>query len=547
MLTTSMTMSQALDLVAQARKDQEALVYEGQRLTYGQILGRVRALACGLKSLGIGKGERVVCLLHPGPEFVFLFFAVAEIGAVLLPVNPLIRPRGLIDIMQDAEPSGLVSARPLDHEEVYKGLAGLRHFVRVGSGAGRGIALDDLIRTGVGAPRPVAQVSPQDLLVLLYTSGTTGKPKGTMHSHRSLIAPVLASIKFRDLWVKRPSLKWLGQSAMALVRYRGRLLSAAGKPQSILSTGGWHNITGLEVMLQALLMGDRLVVLPRFHPREALRLVEREQVTILVAVPMAFRMMLELEDFESHNTRSLLICATGGAPCPPELASEIQRRFGCALHIGFGTTETGGGISATDLSDSRHRQAYTVGRPMPGIEVKVVDEERQPLPAGQVGELACRGEGLMLGYYHAPELSSGVIDEDGWYYTGDLAMIDEQGYLQIVGRVKDVIIRGGQNLYPAEIEAFLVAHPNIREAAVVGVPSRVAGEEAWAFLILEDGVQMSALDVLNYCRSELEPYKIPTQVRFLQDFPRAESGKPQKFRLRQAAFKENEEAETHAE
>jgi acyl-coenzyme A synthetase/AMP-(fatty) acid ligase len=379
-------------------------------------------------------------------------------------------------------------------------------------------------------------VSSDDLLALLYTSGTTGTPKGTMHTHQSLLAPVVASAKLRELWLKRPNLATLGKMAVALVRYRERLLRTAGRPQCFLSTTSWHTITGLESMLQALLMGDRLVAMPRFHPRRALELIERERVTILIAVPTALQVMLSVQEAtqDAYDVSSLLICGTGAAPCPPHLAHEVQSRFGCAIHIGFGATETAGGISATSLADSDARQAESVGRPMPGVEIKVVDESRHELDTGQIGELACRSKGVMLGYYRAPKATAQVIDEEGWYYTGDLARIDEDGYVHIVGRIKDVIIRGGQNIYPAEIEAYLAAHDGIREAAVVGMPSAVGGESVWAFVLLQEGVKMTGQEVLAYCRQELEPSKIPSQVRFVADFPRTETGKPKKFELRQA-------------
>jgi fatty-acyl-CoA synthase len=180
---------------------------------------------------------------------------------------------------------------------------------------------------------------------------------------------------------------------------------------------------------------------------------------------------------------------------------------------------------------------------MPGMEVKIVDGQRRELPPGQVGELACRSDSVMLGYYRAPEMTATVKDEDGWYYTGDLAVIDDAGYLRIVGRKKDMIIRGGQNIYPAEIEAYLTSHPKIREAAVVGVPSAVGGESAWAFVILEDGAEMSAREVRDYCRAELEVYKIPSYVRLVTEFPRSGTGKPQKFRLREQALQEIEGGE----
>jgi acyl-CoA synthetase (AMP-forming)/AMP-acid ligase II len=285
-------------------------------------------------------------------------------------------------------------------------------------------------------------------------------------------------------------------------------------------------------------MGDRLVVMPRFHPQEALELVERESVTILVAVPTAFQAMLGLPDFGRYDTSSLLVCGTGAAPCPPVLAREIQRRFGCALHMGFGMTESAGAISISSLADSDAEQAETVGRPMPGIDVRIVDEERRDLPQGEVGELAVRGGGVMLGYYRAPELTSEVLDERGWLYTGDLATIDARGYLRIVGRKKDLIIRGGQNIYPAEIEGHLLSHPKVRDAAVVGVPSAVGGESVWAYIRLEEGAEMTPREVLDHCRGTLAICQIPSEVRFLRELPQAEPGKSQKHKLRAMALEE---------
>jgi fatty-acyl-CoA synthase len=539
MLSVEMTLGQALREVARSRLTQEALVCGDVRVTYGDLEARSAALARGLLARGVARGAQVAALLPPGLEFASLFFAAARLGAVIVPLNPQLRRRALGAVLADAQPEALVSAYPVDDDQA----GGLRHIFRAGGECGGGPTLDDLVREGGTADPSLPVVSPQDLLALLYTSGTTGTPKGTMHSHRSLIAPVVASTRLRALWTRRPNVQTLGKMAVALARYRERLLRAAGRPQTFLSTVGWHSITGLEVMLQATLMGDRLVVMPRFHPREALRLVQEERVTILVAVPTAFRVMVGLQASEPYDTSSLLICGTGAAPCPPDLAREMQAVFGCAVHIGFGATETAGGIAATDLADSDRRQAETVGRPMPGMEIKIVDERRRELPPGQVGELACRSDSVMLGYYRAPEATAEVIDEQGWYYTGDLARLDEGGYLHIVGRVKDIIIRGGQNIYPAEIEIYLAAHPRIREAVVVGVPDAVGGEAVWAFVLLEPGAEMTAREVVGYCRKALEPYKIPARVRFVDDLPRTETGKPRKFRLREMAQREEERSE----
>jgi acyl-CoA synthetase (AMP-forming)/AMP-acid ligase II len=340
------------------------------------------------------------------------------------------------------------------------------------------------------------------------------------------------------MWLKRPSPKTAARMVKVLARYGPRLLQAVGRQQTMLSPMGLHSISGVEVLLQCLLMGDRLVLMSRFHPLELMQLVEKERVTILIAVPMTFAVLMRLKDLDRYDTSSLIICATGSAPCPAELAREVRERFGCAVHIGFGATELAGGVSATSIEDTDDRQAETVGQAMPGMELKILDEQGQEAPAGEVGELVCRGESVMLGYYRAPEATAEVVDDEGWYHTGDLAMMDEHGYLRIVGRKKEMIIRGGQNIYPTEIESYLLNHPKIREAAVVGVPGSVGGEAIWAFIILEGGTEMKDQEILEYCRQGMEACKIPHQVRFASDFPRSSMGKPQKFRLRELAQQE---------
>jgi acyl-CoA synthetase (AMP-forming)/AMP-acid ligase II len=386
--------------------------------------------------------------------------------------------------------------------------------------------------------RIMMPAEPRDQLAILYTSGTTGRARGVVHSHRSLIAPVVASLKLRETWMAWPNLGLLGRWLRVLMRYGVQLLAAVGRQQVIFSTIPMHTIAGLEAMLQALLMGDRLVLLPRFHPVRALEAIRRERVTVLIAVPMAYVAMMRCREFAHYRHSSLLICATGSAPCSPELAREIRRRFGCAVHIGFGLTEVGGGIAATSLEDSTARQAETVGQPMPGMEVRIVDDERRPLPPGAVGELACRSDGLMLGYLGEQSGQGAVVDGHGWLYTGDLAVMDAKGYVRIVGRKKDMIIRGGQNIHPARIEAHLATMLHMREAIVVGVPDQLGGESVWAFVIPEPGTQMSEKDVLVHCRAALEAYEVPQCVRVVADVPRASNGKPQKYKLREIALKE---------
>ena len=535
MLTNTITLDGAISAVAEARPDQEVLVCGSQRLTNRELIRRIHSLAAGLARAGVRKGDKVVALLPPGAELASLFFGVVKLGAVIVPLNPDLRERALLDVLEDSQPVALVASHSVG-DEITRQVPGLRHVFRTEDG-NDGRLLEAIMAPGPTEPPP-GNVDAGDLCALLYTSGTTGKPKATMHTHRGLIAPVAATLKIREQWARPSSLRMVMEAAKAVARYRSRVLRTIGKPQTIMSTTGWHTITGLHVMLQGLLMGDRLVAMTRFHPAEALSLVERERVTILVAVPTAYEALLALPDVASHDLSSLLVCASGGAACPPALAREIRRTFGCALYNGFGMTEAAGGISVSSMADSDEQQDQTVGRVMPGIDARIVDGDRRNLPAGETGELAVRGEGVMLGYYKAPELTARVKDSEGWLYTGDLARIDAKGYLHIMGRTKDVIIRGGQNIYPAEIERYLESHPKIEEAAVVGVPSVVGGESVWAFVRLAGNGGMTVEEVLDYCRGRLEIYKIPSQVRFVEELPRAETGKTQKFKLREEALKE---------
>jgi acyl-CoA synthetase (AMP-forming)/AMP-acid ligase II len=383
-----------------------------------------------------------------------------------------------------------------------------------------------------------------DLAALVYTSGTTGAPKGTMHTHRNLIAPVVASMKLREAWMPKPSIKSMVRVAKALRRYRSRLVRAAGRQQTFLAGMSYHGIAGFEVVLQALLTGDKLVIMERFDPVEALRLIEKEKVTIVIAAPTMWAVMSRVKDLGQHDLSSLLICGTGAAPCPPNLAHELRERFGCGVAIGFGATELGGGVMTSSLDDPDHLQAETVGQVFPGVEARVVDEERRELPTGEVGELAVRVDSVMKGYYKAPEATAEVLDEEGWYYSGDLATIDERGYVRIVGRKKDMIIRGGQNIYPKEIEDYLLTHPKVRSVAVVGVPGRLGGERVWAYVVPEPGEDLTAVEVLDYCRGQIAAYKIPEVVRFLSELPTSTAGEVQKYKLRQAALGELQQRST---
>jgi fatty-acyl-CoA synthase len=545
-----MTLGEALEFVAGRFPKRVAMIADGKRISYRQLLQRSQALAANLHELGIRKGDRIATLMWGMPDFIYLFFSSAMLGAAIAPLPPRMRRAQMESFLRELEPILVLASNTLEIPDGLEALGvlqrempSLRYAFVSEETSGTSQTFRDMLQPPSGVEPIRSQVQPQDLAAILYTSGTTGRPKGIMHSHRGLVGPVVASIKLREMWMSFwPTFRRLKRWARVLVRYGARLLRAAGRPQTMLSTMAIHTISGLEAMLQALLMGDRLVLQPRFHPVHVLEAIEKEKVTVLIGPPLTYLTMLHVSDFDRYRLSSLVICATGSAPCAPDLAKEIQDRFGGALHIGFGMTELGGGIAATSLEDPADRQAHTVGQPMPGMEVRIVDDQHQPLPPNTVGELACRSETLMMGYFGDRQESGELVDDHGWLYTGDLATMDEQGYIRIVGRKKDLIIRGGQNIYPSKIERVLTALDGIGEAAVVGVPDTLLGESVWAFVIPDSEVQPNTEQIMEHCRSKLEVHEIPQRIRIVDDFPRTSTAKPKKIELRKMAL---EEIRTH--
>ena len=544
---TSMSLDQALAGVVSRCPDQEALVFGETRITYRELGQRVNALAAGLHQLGLGKGEKVVVILPNCHEFAYCFFAIGQAGGVFVPMNPLYRQREIQHILSDAEAAAVIFTPQVWGndllriiQDVHKELPHLRHLIVHADPAPEGtISLEGLLTTPIPEP-PVSLAAPEDLFGLIYTSGTTGVPKAVMHTHRTMLAPVIASDKLRRAMFERRSLPDMARMARVLARYGARFLRWANKPQTMLTPSPFHAMAGYGMLLNSILFGYRLVIMERFHPVQALELIQREHVNVLSATPTMFSVILGVSDFDQYDKSSVLYCAMGAAPCPPDLVRRVREGFGCPVTISFGATETGGGATVTRIEDSDAMQTDTVGRVFPGVRVKVVDDQRRELPLGQVGELACDMDGVMKGYYKAPDATAEALDADGWYYTGDLAVMDEKGYVRIVGRKKDMIIRGGQNIFPVEIEHFLMTHPAIQAVAVVGVPDEVGSENVWAYVVTQPGASLTPQEVLDYCQGEIAPYKVPSEVRILDALPMTPTTKARKFELREMALQELE-------
>ena len=494
----------------------------------------------------------VVVLLPTCPEFVYAHFGIGQVGAVLSPVIPLFRRQELSYILNDCDAAAVIvqpnvmGNKLLDIvQELRPELPHLRHVIVRGEDAPEGtVSLSSLMTSR--KPQPPAELAgPDDLFGLLYTSGTTGGPKAVMHSHRTIMAQVVNVLEYEQSQRQRPPLEMIKGLLKMTFKYGTRYLKYGSKQNSYMPLMPIYTSGGHIAMRATILSGKKMVLIERFHPVRALELIKTEEVNTVTATPSMWRLMLQVKDFEKYDLSSLLNVSSGMAYIPPKIAEEVQRRFNAPLIIGYGATETAGGVTMTTVSDSAKVATESIGKvTYDNTKIRVVDDDHNEVPTGQVGELAMKQPGTMLGYYKAPELTAQVLDEDGWYYSGDLGIVDEKGVVTIVGRKKDMIIRGGQNIYPAEVESFILTHPKVTEVAIVGVPSEVEGETVWAFVVPKDGETLAANDVLRHCRGEITAFKVPSAVRIVDSLPRNAITKVKKFELRDRAIEEMKQAAT---
>jgi acyl-CoA synthetase (AMP-forming)/AMP-acid ligase II len=297
------------------------------------------------------------------------------------------------------------------------------------------------------------------------------------------------------------------------------------------------HIAGLLGIGVALLAGGKVILMERFSPPGMLELIEKEKVTQIGGSPTMYLMLLRTPGQERYDLTSVKRITFSTETCPPDLARRLYERFGCTLENMYSTTESLL-ISWTGAEDGWEKAATTVGRPVPGAQVRIVDDRRQPLPVGQQGEIAVKTATIMTGYYGDPALTAQVLDDEGWYYTGDIGFLGKDGYLRLAGRKKDLILRGGEKFSPIEVESYLETHPAIRRTAVIGVPNKLGTQSVWAYVELQPGARLSAGEINGYCQGQLAPFKIPEQVRFIEQLPLTLLGKVQKFKLHQLAAQE---------
>jgi fatty-acyl-CoA synthase len=522
------TIGENLRRITAAFGDHDAVVdvLSGRRWTYQQLDADVDRLALGLIAAGIEAGDRVGIWAPNCPEWVLLQYATARMGAILVNINPAYRTHELGYVLRQSGVRLLVSAESFktsDYRamvgEVRGEVPGLEQVIFLGTAAWDGLlaagAADLAGRDGAGllAAR-AAQLAFDQAINIQYTSGTTGFPKGATLSHHNILNNGF----------------FIGEYC----RYTEEDRVAIPVP--------FYHCFGMVLGNLACTTHGAAIVIPApgFDAAATLHAVQAEHCTSLYGVPTMFIAELALPDFARYDLSTLRTGIMAGSPCPVEVMKRvISEMHMTEVTIAYGMTETSPVSAQTRADEDMERRVSTVGRVHPHVEVKIVDPETGlVLPRGEAGEMCTRGYSVMLGYWDEPAKTADAIDSARWMHTGDLAVMDSDGYLNIVGRIKDMVIRGGENIYPREVEEFLYAHPQIEDVQVIGVPDEKYGEELCAWIRLRAGSELSAEEVKAYCTGKIAHYKVPRYVRFTDEFPMTVTGKVQKFKMREVSIEE---------
>jgi len=481
-----------------------ALIAHGGSLSYRELQDRVERLASGLRSLGLGKGDKVGIFLPNCPEFVLTYFAVVRIGAVAVPCNILLKHEELRYIYQDAGVSAAVTSPALLPValQAKESLPSLQHLIVTDPATSReAIPLSELIARH-GPLTDLCPADPGDTAVILYTSGTTGRPKGAMLSHHNITWDAKACIE---------------------------VLEVSENDNFLCVLPLFHSFAATVCMVLPFMTGGAVTLMDRFVPNQVLEAISQYGVTLFAGVPTMYAALLHFAGERAGDFSRVRVCVSGGAPMPLEVMRRFEERFNTIIVEGDGPTECAPVVSVNPIQGVR--KTGSVGLPLPGVEVKIFDDNDRELPTGEVGEIVVRGENVMQGYYNQPEATAEAL-RNGWLHTGDLGKLDEDGYLYIVDRKKDMIIVGGLNVYPREIEEVLYTHPKIAEAAVIGVWDKLRGEAVHAVIALKPGEEATEREIIQHCREHLANFKVPRSVEFRESLPKSSTGKILKRMLR---------------
>jgi long-chain acyl-CoA synthetase len=484
-----MNLAGILTASAERDPDHTAIKLDDLELSYAALNGVSAHIAGLLKDRGFQRGDRVGVMLPNVPYFPVLYYGVLRAGGVVVPMNPLLKKREVAYYLSDSGAKLLFAW----HGFAEDAQAGAQE-----AGAQCLLVAPGEFEQQVGAATPdpsVADTADDDTAVLLYTSGTTGQPKGAELTHANLTLNAQGSRELFDL----------GSDAIVLGALP--LFHSFGQTCGLNATIGG---------------GGTLTLIPRFDPAKALEIMQRDKVNVFQGVPTMYGAMLHHPERESYDTSSLKLCGSGGSAMPVELLHGFDEAFGCKILEGYGLSETSP-VASFNHAD-RERKPGSIGTPIKGVEMRVVDDEGNEVPQGEVGEIVVRGYNVMKGYWQRPEATAETII-DGWLHTGDMGRTDEDGYFYVVDRKKELIIRGGYNVYPREVEEVLYEHPDVREAAVLGVPHDEYGEEVGAAVALKEGANATPDELRDYVKGQVAAYKYPRLVWLVDDLPKGPTGK----------------------
>ncbi len=485
-----MSLADNLSRTAAESPDAAAIKLDDNVLTFAALDGASAHVAGLLAAKGVGPGDRVGIMLPNVPYFPVVYYGILRLGAVVVPMNVLLKGRETAFYLKDPEAKAVFAWSDFaEHARTGASEAGAE-CIEVKPGefeqlVGEADALTD-----------VASRGDDDTAVILYTSGTTGTPKGAELTHGNLTRNVEACI---GLFSPQPGDVVLGCLPL------------------------FHSFGQTCAMNTAIATGATMSLIPRFEPGKALEMFGRDDVTIFMGVPTMYGALLNDPGADAADTSKLRLCASGGASLPVELMRAFEEKFGCKILEGYGLSETSP-VASFNHPD-KERKPGSIGTPVEGVEMKVVDDDGKDAGAGEVGEIVIRGHNVMKGYWNRADATAESIDADGWFKTGDMAKIDEDGYFFIVDRKKDLIIRGGYNVYPREIEEVLYEHPDVLEAAVVAVPHDELGEEVGAAVALKEGADVTPEDLQSYVKDQVAAYKYPRKVWLVKDLPKGPTGK----------------------
>lgn len=498
--------------------EQEILVFEGTRLTYGDTLERVRRLASSLRQRGVQPGDRVAALQTNSHQYIEAYYATATLGATFVPLNYRAKLPELEYMVTAASVKVLfVGARYADAaRQLRPKFPSVQYYIAMESRQPDMLYYEDLVAGGSPDVED-AEVDEGDVSILMYTSGTTSLPKGVMLTYGDFTNYVVGTVEMAD-----------------------------GTPRGVsLLCAPLYHIAGTANIMTALWAGRKIVVLRQFDPKEWLEAVQKEQVTHAFVVPTMMKQLIDHPDFARYDLSSLQNLSYGGAPMPFPVIRKAIEMFPKTTGFvnAFGQTETTSTLTVLGPEDHRLdgppeevernlKRLTSVGKPLPDVEVRVLDEENRDLPPNEIGEIVIRTPRVMKGYAGQESATAALLDPDGWLHTRDMGYVDEDGYIYLVGRKDDIIIRGGENIAPAEIEAVLHAHPAVDEAAVIGVPDVDWGQKIAAFVALRPGQSTTAEELIEFCRQRLASFKKPELIRFVDALPKNPLGKILKKELR---------------